>query len=301
MGWLMSENFPAVYTDLGLRTEGRLVIAGSLAVAKMYGKRHDNVLRDIDDHLARTSDLRSRNWFRETTYTDERGRTRRAVDMTRSGFTFLTHKWTGDLPNKFTIAYIDAFDALEKALNEGAPVTGTELIQAVREIVAPLAVRFEGQDLAIGRLEKGQEELKTEVGNVKAEVIQLKAFFQGKRKDASPENSEAYKTVAHVVYLGLCPCGCGIRILDEKGNRLSNYHEDHFYARHRNGLFEMWPVADSCNYAMDNPEYRAKKQSRFEVFKEELKKLFPLGPSKKFPPKKGSTPTIIQPGQPTFF
>lgn len=61
--------------------------ANSLVVARMFGKRHDVVLRDIRN-LDCSEKFNLHN-FEEITYKDDRGRRQPAVAMTRDGFTFL--------------------------------------------------------------------------------------------------------------------------------------------------------------------------------------------------------------------
>jgi Rha family phage regulatory protein len=61
-------------------------VVNSRDVAEHFGKRHDNVLRDIEA-LTTASELRASNWFREVVYLDAKGESRASFDLTRQGFT----------------------------------------------------------------------------------------------------------------------------------------------------------------------------------------------------------------------
>ncbi|WP_371212546.1 Rha family transcriptional regulator [Methylocystis sp. ATCC 49242] len=63
-------------------------------MAEKFGKRHSDVLRDVDTILT-NADLRSSNWFRETDYLDVKGESRRSFDLTRQGVTLLVMGRTG--------------------------------------------------------------------------------------------------------------------------------------------------------------------------------------------------------------
>lgn len=83
-------------------------------VAETFGKRHDNVLKDIRE-LGCSKEFNLLN-FEEINYVDGRGRTQPAIAMTRDGFTLLVMGYTGELAMKFKEAYIKQFNAMEAAL-----------------------------------------------------------------------------------------------------------------------------------------------------------------------------------------
>ncbi|WP_370631357.1 Rha family transcriptional regulator [Methylosinus sp. Sm6] len=85
----------------------------------MFGKRHDNVLRDIDG-LLQSSKLRDaqKHWFREISHPHPtvQDRAIRSFAMTRDGFALLAFGFTGDEALEWKIKYIDAFNAMETEL-----------------------------------------------------------------------------------------------------------------------------------------------------------------------------------------
>lgn len=86
----------------------------SLDVAETFGKRHDNVLRDIRE-LGCSSEFRLLN-FEESDYTNAQGKKQPMIYMTRDGFTLLVMGYTGDLAMRFKEAYIKQFNAMEASL-----------------------------------------------------------------------------------------------------------------------------------------------------------------------------------------
>jgi Rha family phage regulatory protein len=137
-------------------------------VAERFEKRHDHVLRDIDQILGAPN--LGHGWFREvqSEHPTIVGRFDRSFDLTRQGFTLLVMGWTGERAMAFKVRYIEAFDAMEWALNNHGPITGGDLIQAVREIVSPLAVRFEGQDKTIERIGQRQDAMAEDIASIKS-------------------------------------------------------------------------------------------------------------------------------------
>lgn len=88
------------------------VFANSRDVAAYFGKRHDNVLADIDRLI--TEGVLN---FQETPYQHpQNGQTYRAFDMTRDGFTLLAMGFTGKQALQFKLQYIAAFNEMEKTI-----------------------------------------------------------------------------------------------------------------------------------------------------------------------------------------
>lgn len=85
--------------------------ANSLMVAKMFGKHHDKVVRDIEN-LDCSAEFNAAN-FGVIKYTDSRGRKQRAYAMTRDGFVFLVMGYRGKKAAQFKEAYIKRFNEME--------------------------------------------------------------------------------------------------------------------------------------------------------------------------------------------
>lgn len=84
----------------------------SLMVAKIFGKRHDNVLRDIE--TLECSEGFHRLNFEETHYVEKQnGQTYPAFNITRDGFAFLAMGFTGKKAAAWKEKFLEAFNAME--------------------------------------------------------------------------------------------------------------------------------------------------------------------------------------------
>ena len=93
-------------------------VTTSLKIAEVFGKRHDHVLKSIRS-LDCSDDFRAPN-FREAEYTDAQGKPRPMFFVTRDGFTLLAMGFTGKAAMQFKVAYIEAFNAMERTIKESA-------------------------------------------------------------------------------------------------------------------------------------------------------------------------------------
>lgn len=152
----MSNHVPAVpHLDL---VEGRPVTT-SINIAQVFGKRHDRVLRAIDQ-LDIPDDFRRPN-FGEASYMDAQGKPRPMYHLTRDGFTLLAMGFTGKAAMTWKLRYIEAFNAMEEALTKramaGADLTGTliettsRMFQALAEAVDKLTTRLERLESGAGQ------------------------------------------------------------------------------------------------------------------------------------------------------
>jgi len=96
----------------------------SLKVAEVFGKRHDHVLRAIKEMAAPNfggseipADFAQLN-FKRGTYLDANQQERPMFHITRDGFTLLAMGFTGKAAMRFKVAYIEAFNAMEKELRD---------------------------------------------------------------------------------------------------------------------------------------------------------------------------------------
>ena len=95
----------------------------SLEVAKFFGKRHDNVVRDIKEIIDNTPESFSALNFEGANYIDEQAKNRPMYIIYRDGFMLLVMGYTGKKALVIKLAYIEAFNALEAELQrqrEGA-------------------------------------------------------------------------------------------------------------------------------------------------------------------------------------
>ena len=100
--------------DLVKVIEGQVVV-DSREVAKNFGKAHGDVLKSVDV-LVRENSL-TKNMFYEDSR-EYRGQLFRYFVMNRDGFSLLVMGFTGSKALEWKIKYIQAFNAMEKALIE---------------------------------------------------------------------------------------------------------------------------------------------------------------------------------------
>ena len=123
------------------------VVTTSLRVAEMFSKRHDNVIVDIRE-LLKTGEISLLN-FEESEYTNERGKTYPMYIIDRKGFTLLAMGFTGKEALKFKVAYIDAFDAMEKELIEKTKFQLPTTFAQALQLAATQAEELEKQQLLL--------------------------------------------------------------------------------------------------------------------------------------------------------
>jgi len=132
--------------------DGRLVI-DSREVAAMVGKRHDNLLRDIQGYveILVSSNLRAQEFFIYHAYIDTQGKERPCFLLTRKGCEMVANKMTGEKGVLFTAAYVTKFEEMERQLNQPQfkiPQTYPEALRALAdEVEKREAVEAEKQKL----------------------------------------------------------------------------------------------------------------------------------------------------------
>lgn len=110
-------------------------VTTSRVVAEQFGKQHKNILRDIEALISQlrsepsTSSTESRfglstaafaeENFLLTTYRDSTGRELPMYLLTRDGFTLLAMGFTGARAVQFKVAYINAFNRMERLISGG--------------------------------------------------------------------------------------------------------------------------------------------------------------------------------------
>lgn len=97
--------------EYGLVTTSRIIAQG-------LGKRHDNVIRDLEEILKNTHNSNLRNLIISSNYrTNNQKRKYKEYLLTKDGFTLYMFNIQGY--NDFKMAYINEFNRMEKALKEG--------------------------------------------------------------------------------------------------------------------------------------------------------------------------------------
>ncbi len=92
-------------------------VTSSLQVAEAFGRRHDRVLRAIENLLVNVP-KNGEVEFQKSTYVDAKGEERTIYFMNRDAFSLLVMGFTGKNAIEWKLKYISAFNAMERLLVE---------------------------------------------------------------------------------------------------------------------------------------------------------------------------------------
>jgi len=263
-----------IAASLNLRAAEGVPVVNSRDVAAAFGKDHRHVLRDIDGIL-HSPDLGG-GWFREirTEHPTVTGRLDRSFDLTRDGFTLLAMGWTGERAMAFKVQYIQAFNAMDDALrgasmNSGSLAAMAELIKiGVREIVAPLAVRFDGTDRAIERVERRQDALAEDLAFVKQSLAARRRNISDAVKAQHVRDSRDLG--------GGCPCcrRAEVAVVDMNGVKSPFADFDHFYANSMPDVNHTWLICKPCHSDLTTGRVpRDHRDSVFRAYQDQRRRL----------------------------
>ena len=115
--------------QLNVFMKGNNLYTDSREVAKMIGKDHRHLLRDIDGYVKVMAEkgktkIGLSDFFVKSTYVSTQNKQLPCYLITKKGCEFVANKLTGEKGILFTAAYIDAFHSMEdtiKRLPEKAP------------------------------------------------------------------------------------------------------------------------------------------------------------------------------------
>jgi anti-repressor protein len=104
--------------EIILSTQNGEPVASSRQIAENFEKRHDHVMRGIEDILRGLPKNGDTSMFFKTEYTnDQNGQTYPMYLMNRDGFSLLVMGFTGKAALEWKLKYIAAFNEMEKKLS----------------------------------------------------------------------------------------------------------------------------------------------------------------------------------------
>ena len=106
--------------QLNVFMKGNNLYTDSRDVAKMVGKDHAHLMRDIKKYVGvlTQSKIGFSDFFIESTYKDPTGRTLPCYLITKKGCEFVANKLTGEKGILFTATYINAFHKMEDTIKQ---------------------------------------------------------------------------------------------------------------------------------------------------------------------------------------
>ncbi|MBC1306863.1 Rha family transcriptional regulator [Listeria booriae] len=118
-------------------TQNTELLIDSREVAEMIGKRHADLLRDIETYvtyIGQNAELRSDDFFTESSYQAGTGKPYKCYNLTKMGCEMVANKLTGAKGVQFTAAYVKRFNELEKkTLTFFIPATYSEALSLAAE------------------------------------------------------------------------------------------------------------------------------------------------------------------------
>ncbi|ADK16706.1 Rha family transcriptional regulator [Clostridium ljungdahlii] len=150
----------------------------SREVAKMVGKDHKNLLRDINTYISQmkqanedssklSTPINPTDYFIESLYVNSQNKTQPCYLLTKLGCEFVSNKLTGVKGTAFTAIYTKKFNDMEASINTGLDTSQlSPSLQMFSKIFESLANAELGQK----KLQQGITEAKKEASEVKKEV-----------------------------------------------------------------------------------------------------------------------------------
>lgn len=115
--------------DIILSMQNGEPVVSSRQIAESFEKRHDHVMRDIEDIMRGLPKNGDTPMFYKTEYVHEQnGQSYPMYLMNRDGFTLLAMGFTGKEALEWKLKYIDAFNQMEKKLTEQPQLTRSQLL-----------------------------------------------------------------------------------------------------------------------------------------------------------------------------
>lgn len=164
-------------------------VIDSRDVADMIGKRHDNLVRDISEHIEvinQTSELSSDDYYIESSYQAGTGKSYRCYLLTKLGCEMIANKLTGEKGILFTAFYVKHFNQMEKAIQVSPEQSLAMLFRSQADLIEDTEVIKEDVKMLKGemRLTTSDEQMFSELAN-KRVVTSLGGKKAPAYKDAS--------------------------------------------------------------------------------------------------------------------
>lgn len=113
----------------------RKTFTTSLEVARVFGKKHFHVIRDIEN-LDVPKEFHASN-FGCIDYVDDGGRTQKMFNLTRDGLILLVMGYSGLKANQVKLAYIAEFNRMERRIKQNPAVPTDPSWKEQRELTKP--------------------------------------------------------------------------------------------------------------------------------------------------------------------
>jgi len=124
--------------------ENNKIVTDSLTVAEVFGKPHDKVIRDIEVQIEKLQQANEIEFsaanFGESTYTNERGRTYRKINLSEDAFTIVAMSYITPEAMKMKVKFIQEFKSMREHIeqNKVKPLSKDQALVTVLRTTADL-------------------------------------------------------------------------------------------------------------------------------------------------------------------
>ena len=130
---------------INIQNKDGVAVVSSRVVAYDFDKRHDHVLRDINNIIESNT---TQNWgllFIESQYKASNGKMNKEYLLTRDGFSLLVMGFTGKEALQWKLQYIEAFNKMEEQIKQASHNPYANLSPSVElfELVVLTSVAFD--------------------------------------------------------------------------------------------------------------------------------------------------------------
>ena len=165
---------------INIENKNGVAVVSSRVVAQDFDKRHDHVLRDINNIIESNT---TQNWgllFIESQYKASNGKMNKEYLLTRDGFSLLVMGFTGKEALQWKLQYIEAFNRMEEQIKQASHNPYANLSPELQMLIK----LEQGQTVLTQRVEEQKQdivEVKQDVQNFKEEM----PIFTSQRKEIS--------------------------------------------------------------------------------------------------------------------
>jgi hypothetical protein len=146
------------------------------------------------------------------------------------------------------------------------PSADQRFLAAIREIVSPLATRFEGQDKALDRVASRVDAIAQDVAHLRMELRYRRRNLRGATKRRHLIDIRAMG--------GRCPCCASAEVLDAAGQRSPFAEYDHFYASSHPDPEHTWLICKACHTGLTTGRVpRDQREAEFRAYQSKRRRL----------------------------
>lgn len=228
--------------------ESKQRVIDSRDVAKMIGKTHAHLMRDISQYIndiLTDPKLDSLDFFIESSYEDAKGEVRKCYLLTKQGCEFVANKLTGKKGTIFTATYVGLFNQYQAEHNGKMIGTDKNLTRENLEFKLKWLAEMRKQNI------NKEHQLRNEDAKIWLELANV-ADDYGKRRMATEMRNEAINTMTALPFGGqreytaseiANKLGVSAIQIGKWGNKLGIKRDQHLSYRTPEGAWRYFPEA----------------------------------------------------------